>query len=1102
MNFIKFPVNSTNIFPLANSTAGGQLLSEWNLRSREMVGTNSNVAYDIGPSYVHSENDFKIQAYSDNVGTPLSTTVIEITAGKGIVNGHFIQSLTSVTIDIAEANVNLQLNNMAPLKGKLGIGLKAFYSTEVTMAGAMIPENQQDNMYSGIQVIILPLTDIKTPKDVPYNEDLVNCHLLLGSFDYVNGTISNVINNAEKIRYVDGDRISNIDDILSDTYISRYGLNPNKLYIMSGKYQTVDGQRSTWCEAVDSLVVWDSKNYGPTTYTHTPPTAEATFTVLAGDEHVKLILPHKQVDGMVDSEEQAVYFPDKVLDLPVASYDQNTPGTVTPTYTKNIKMIASKLSNIYQLAKGKQVDYKESIYSLDDLPKINSAWSVGDYVLVKEDYTLSTSIDAVSQPSTMYAVVPGHVSDISYFGSVDDSDDVPEGLTGVELESVIIDSIPVEETVVPGESLSENYLPYVPVSGQLVTIVLSGSFVYEVKNADLIDENSSDSSGETDAFTIYAGYAVDRNKTKLVSTNSIFSNTYGTYSDANTAWGTTSVTLIRTPGKTWEQCGVQVGDSIIVIFDASASASTTGIPSATLQLVAGNDFNPVTGVIHNEQALEALKIASPKALYKYYKITQPDIFSDFNSFRGQKNKDYFVAQYTYTTDNNDGTTTSHYTKYYFVVSNSLPNAWSGTIQLTGQISFAQESSVGGFLNVPTTTQYSDAGYVYLDDSGHLRLRDYSLLRAGTLAYQLGEDIDEFGAGEALSTIQETLDEAINDRIAFPTEAQTKLSDTPNVINITINLSDDTPENDEDSGIRNLYIRNIDSRFNTSVYFHFTGNATNKTIINFVDCEKIRIDSNICGTPIINTYTSGPIINVYRCGLYYDPAIMNYIASCDRIYDDTFSVYSYEDGVFYSDYYPSWFTGMKDIKLWYQAYSDTDPNLSVDDMTVNELDVTMESQALDFWNPSAPNDNHYSVALSSLTFSGDGTIIKCGLLVANNVTNNVTTADSIVLCDFELPQGSGLIYPQSCLTRQLKITGTFTSAYYVNGHEWNISETSFTAVTESYDRYSSTTAAKGSIAFHSKITIVAANLGSSIEASGTILPWASDTYNLFYGGIIC
>ena len=43
MNFKTFAVGTTNVFPASNTTEGGQYLSEWNLRSRESVGTDPDV---------------------------------------------------------------------------------------------------------------------------------------------------------------------------------------------------------------------------------------------------------------------------------------------------------------------------------------------------------------------------------------------------------------------------------------------------------------------------------------------------------------------------------------------------------------------------------------------------------------------------------------------------------------------------------------------------------------------------------------------------------------------------------------------------------------------------------------------------------------------------------------------------------------------------------------------------------------------------------------------------------------------------------------------------------------------------------------------------
>lgn len=1112
MNFITFPVSTTNIFPIANSSSGGQLLSEWNIRSRETVGTHSEVTYDIGPSFTHSANDFKIQSHSDASNTLISGTELEITEGKAVVNGHFIQLLAPITIDLLQANTEAQLRNEAPLQGRLGVGLRVMYSTETTMAGSMLVEDNED-MFAGIQVVILPVDDLKDPQDEPENENNINCHLKLGTFDFVNGVIQNVIDNPEKTKYIDGDRIANMDKILSDNYLSKAGLNPKKLYVFSGK--SPSSTMDTWCEATDSLIVWDRT---PQT-TSDLPTSQAVFTQSVDGNKVQLVLPHKQIDGMIDGQGNPQYFKDRVLDFPVADYSANTPGAVTANYTKNIKNLASKLSNIYQFAKGKQVAYKESLSTITDLPKINPKWSVGDYVLVKEDYTVLGNSESYSSPSTIYAVIPGYISSIpSYYGAVEDSDEIPDGLEGVELAELVVSSRVVEERTVAGDSLGLHRLPKFPVASQTATLVLSGSTVYQVQQTDLFNDDGT----PLNSFTIQVGYNVTREKTALISTNPNFASHYGSNPEIITVFGTTYITFNRIdkpttpsdsdsdPKYSWEECGVSVGDTIIVVIDKTANIESGGIPGATLQLISGVDFNPITGEILNSAVnelytvLDTIDYVSPKAVYKYYHVTQADLFADFDTFRGEKGKDYFVAKYEYTTPNADNTETAHYIKYYFVVSDAQPNDWSGTIQLTGQIPFAEEEVIGGFLNSPADSQHTDAGYIYLDDSGHLRLRDYALLRAGTLAYQLGEDIDEFGGGEALASIQATLDEAINDRIAFPSQSQIENSSTPNVINITINISDDSSDSDDDTGVRSLYIRNIDSRFNTSIYFHFTGNATKKTIINFVDCEKIRIDSNICGQAISNVYTEGPIINVYRCGLYYDPAIMNYIATCDRDYNTEFYTrqFTNEQDVIYTDYYPSWFTGMKDITFWYQAYEDTDPQLTVDGMTVRELDVALESEDVDFWTPAAPNDNHYATALSSITFSGDGTILGCGLLVANCSTDNITQDDTIILGQFTLPQGSGLIYPQGCLTRQLKVTGTFTSAH-VTDSGWLVYETSFTALTEKYNRYTSTMQkeAEGTIVFHEKSKLISANFGATIE-NGGIAPWEANTYNLFYGGIVC
>lgn len=130
MNFIKFSTGTTNIFPLANSTTGGQLMTEYNLRSRESVKVgpidhDNRIQYMVGESFVNSEDDFKLSKSSSG-----DNQIFEISSGRAVINGHFFESLVPVTINLAEANTTLRKNAQPGLKGDLVVGLRAMYSTE------------------------------------------------------------------------------------------------------------------------------------------------------------------------------------------------------------------------------------------------------------------------------------------------------------------------------------------------------------------------------------------------------------------------------------------------------------------------------------------------------------------------------------------------------------------------------------------------------------------------------------------------------------------------------------------------------------------------------------------------------------------------------------------------------------------------------------------------------------------------------------------------------------------------------------------------------------------------------------------------------------
>lgn len=423
MNFIAFPVGSTNIFPLANSSKGGQLLSEFNIRSRESIETPSSVKYFIGKSFTHSADDFAIVSQEQGYSADINSTSIQIQPGRALINGHYVELLTPINIDLSEVNYAANREGVASLKGELAVGLRMMYSTYQTLAGSALIENS-DDYYDGVQVVILPKESVKLPTDVPSETDFnkVNMHLLLGTFLYRNGVIRSVVQNEDKIRSIDAERISNISKIVSDKYITKDGLDPNKLYIFSGKgtYDAETGQvvldgRDTWCDATDSLMIWDNV---PSTGITPPSVTEATFRYNSNLDRVELVLPHKQVDGMVNTQGQSAYYQDKHIYLPSADIEGTTGGVVTPKYTKRIKEIDTKVDNLYNLPSGKMRQFIELLTDRDDLPEIpmvgsTYAWDCGDFILTGQDETVDSTING-RFPSTMYIIQPGYIKKAAY----------------------------------------------------------------------------------------------------------------------------------------------------------------------------------------------------------------------------------------------------------------------------------------------------------------------------------------------------------------------------------------------------------------------------------------------------------------------------------------------------------------------------------------------------------------------------------------------------------------------------------------------------------------------------------------------------------------
>lgn len=457
MNISPFSVAQTNIFPIVNSKAGGQYVTEFNLRSRESVATDGNIQYFVGPSYAHGPDDFELSI------SPSSSAELIIGAGSCLLNGHYVQSLTPVSVNILELNKNINEYNegiadpskkMSVLKGNVCIGLQAIYSTEITMSGSLLVEDS-DGYYQGIQVVVLPKSEFITPAMSPKDPNKVTAHLKLGEFFYANGGIRNLVNdNAGKCYILDASRISNINDIVAGQFITKNGLNANKIYTFAGKPSNVDTNswKDYWCDSTDCLMIWDAvskpvggSNVSKEQIDNWKDIKQAQFKYDKFTDTVNLIVPHKQVSDFTTTVGNELYYPPMYYDLPKADYESGDGGVVDKEYTRHIKAIQAKFAELYNLPGSEQRAYIHILNSTDDLPPINPQWKPGDYIIVGIDNTVNPTIQNVSQgPSTMYVVLPGLVQTL-YLNNGDapatiDVPPIDREITGVELGRRVISS--------------------------------------------------------------------------------------------------------------------------------------------------------------------------------------------------------------------------------------------------------------------------------------------------------------------------------------------------------------------------------------------------------------------------------------------------------------------------------------------------------------------------------------------------------------------------------------------------------------------------------------------------------------------------------------
>lgn len=1146
MNLIAFPVGTTNIFPIANSVTGGQLLTEFNMRSRESVETNSEIKYMVGPSFTHSMEDFYVSKQTDNMGVTISNSTLMIQPGRAVVNGHFLESLAPVVIDVLEANQRLIKAGKPSLSGELAIGLRMMYSTKKTIAGSLRAEND-DDYFEGVHVVILPKEEFILPEDSPGDESKVTGHLLLATFTYSDGQIldSSIQQNEGKTRSISAERIKDVEKIVDANYLSGSNLDPHKLYSLAGAQDTEhedEVPRPTWQDSTGSLMIWDADHTTPEDVPSNgviPTVGYAKFEVNTDDDRVDLVIPHliNAKSHLYNSAHRRVYYPDAVLKFPKADFSHNTPGTVTSEYTKRIKLIDEKLNNFYHVTGGRLIMYidylREDPYL--ELPKLPIYVNKLPYQKsTKESYELLISllqgrvIKLEDELELMRTDFEAKLSSSKKITQLADKDE--QLAASIKLLTSRVDALELNINASSESSEDEESIYTKPDAATEDEAVKQLQVcIEELQTAAKQVSTSFNNYKATvdsfkDQFSDVQGYIVDI-QNRLENIDIAYSNLQTTVTDLVDQAIAKDIEeykaqILEEVGdidrkvndrfdKLLKQYhidrdGIVPGDYVIVGEDLSQiSADSEGrAPSTMYVVVPGRVTNakyvgkidkqyiPTSGY---KKALEDAKRLVPDSLnYGGAMLNAIELSSDYNpgnvgddissdmasqlaitEYRGQAGIDYFVVRVVKTDENNlddDGNPKiTELTQYFYTPEGDATATleWSNPpIRITGGVPYATVEQVGGFRNVEPTQL--GQGYVIRNDDGTLQLLDYNLLAQGIYAYQLGQDY-ETSRGLDAESLQSEIDNYVNSRVAFPNINQLQSYST-HLQQFTINVTVDISAWSSTDGSNVITIGNIDSRFGTAVHIHVVGEASNNTVLELINIQRLKLD--------VSSINGNLTINLRNCELCYDSYILNKLNLIEN------------------------------LKLWYQKYEEEDPDLIVDGMTVELVNHSGVATTEDYWSEKAGGDYLFNYALKSITFGSDGSILRMGMFISDDSTPNITPTYTegtrIFGASFKAPQSLGLPYPEKRANKQIKISGSFITAYYASElGGYVVKDNTFTALTQKYDALYGKEIT-GTISIYSRFSVVKnaiINFNGNDGVGESIDGWAPGKFHVFYGGTI-
>lgn len=395
-----FTPQNSNIFPMANSTQGGQLVTEYNLKSRESVTSDLSIPYS-GHSFCKTINDFELSG---------SGSVLTIGVGSAVIDGHYVELLSATNIDVSD----LELPD-----GTIYIGLRINYINEDNFditnvrTGAIQPELTQDDqlVYPGVSVVfsdsLFDISTVSTRSAVVYDLYLGSAQVVSGSFVGTNTNTSD-----SKIQCLDASRISGLSSTATQSDDTA-GASEKLYYVYNGK--------TGWCDASTNLINWGpvrDVNENIVSYIRHPQiatgdspydTANAGTGFVNIDDEISLRVSHKTIDS---PDESTPVWKDNYFKLPTADYFNDTAGVVNSEYTSIIKSINRRLSDLQLFGTGHCLGIIDSISDVSELPGPPEDSSAGDYIVVLRDTSPSaySQYSGTSEYLTTVYMLQGHIA--------------------------------------------------------------------------------------------------------------------------------------------------------------------------------------------------------------------------------------------------------------------------------------------------------------------------------------------------------------------------------------------------------------------------------------------------------------------------------------------------------------------------------------------------------------------------------------------------------------------------------------------------------------------------------------------------------------------